>query len=841
MQNVVSKLILALFIAWITLSPYYFGSVKGEIPRLIISNWVTFWDIITGDKEKQVKAWDILFVTVYQDWEYLFTDLNQWVIMTWAVAVSSYFDYTLLFWDKSFIHLNDSWVSIKRLDDNIYKIYALHGTSEVKIKWQIVRISNWYWITVDTSKNYSNDDYFSLLVNLGYKKMSIIWKQAVFNPEVWKFAFSQTLGWADKVVVFSNKQEENDKLIQVGNFNLCADIMQQLDSSDWYLNDKKNWYRDFSSKCINPDLIKYPFIESKLLGNIYSLKSLTFRFDALELINNLRGKKVELVDKLSFLNLSIERVDLNFLKLIVASISKDVQKEAKLINLMMAYNDLDAILINNPSMANKDLLHLRWQMEDRILDLGKDNLTYLSNVLMKMHFDFAKMLVNAERLDLVDFILEKRVFFGLDYDNSIVAYIYDKYKSEYEVFSKAVKISKQTLHSSSEEQGAIWDESFKIAQKQIVMERGLNDFIKSFSKMDKRSVNEFNFDDLVDAFSKYGYKLTIDNITPHIRNWSTFTMTWVTHAWIMVWWVKIPMSMDYSYVNDTVYNINIGTGSFVAAIPLKNLRTIANDLINWKKPENYINTIVSWISEISDEWINDENQEISLKKALIIEYFATMNIKILVNDISCTGSDLSKYRILKSTMSYIWDNPLKFSFSVDVDTWGVSNVVMLDYPGQNIFEAERVAKNLPWVIKKTYDIIVKRNENIDSLLKKFNRFELTKDSLAIDDLQTDWFKVHQDLQLKAWAWSLNPWIWQIDWTYNVWNNSFTSVFYQVGNESKSWENISFEEFMKLVNEVENKMKLKDDEEKNILQQVESRFVDYSSSPQELIKGDWISD
>lgn len=823
------KIIFSIVIFIISITSWSFSFFWDKIPALDVKlTWfeknedIVFWSVLSNNKkeDKIIKVWNYLFITLQENSIFRLDDLNLWEVLSWSVVVESLFNFEVKSLNSS-VNLLRSSVHIKNYLDRT-KYIPIYWVSDVKYENNIVWISNNYSIIIENSKrNYSN--IFSLLEKSSYKYMQTTWKTKSNLDFKQNSIFSGF--WSDyyePLIFFNDKIEKKNYFDKLTNLNECIEFLNKSNTSNWFNDEEAKSYTKTKEKCFKAEILSDDSIFDSIYNSVISVNNIKNRYDLIELLNKAKkpSYKTSLEDNAKYLSEALVQSNNNFAVLLANKISTALKSNEKfsLEALERVFIIVDAVLNTNILYIDNQYIDLRWLLEDKILQQAWNDTVLIAENLSTFHFKFFEKILSEKRYDLMDYVFEKRIFFGIEKQQLDIAKIYDDFVMKTKIIHQAYIISKMDIHWVSDKWWTI-----EIAEAQQTKEDRITSMIKNFVDLEPRQTNTFNYDDIKSRFSENGLVIDKDNILSHMKSWNTFTISDIKIGDSVI-------MLDYDYLDDAVYNIKIINSDSCDAIEWSlSLRGLKRMMASKLEPE-YIDTSIASIfgsapkkKEFSYDWL--------LEKELVRKYLESIEIAVNVEDIIKENGNV--FNIKKASVLYKWEQNIDFSFNITLEDWRVSNVKMLADDKQQMFTNVSYAKNLWWIVKKTFDIMEARSENKSKMLIDLTDFAIKDNDIKIDSLSKDWFSI-------IWMWLDKVWTWEINWTYYAEKELFSTVAYRLNDINVAWTWwITLFAFKSSVSDITSQAIEKLEKEASRKSEFLRRLIDYMNIPDELINWDWI--
>ena len=801
---------------------------KNKIPEVNMSitskyedSDIILWEtIVSNDEEKLIKIWTHLVITLHPNSIFKLKNIDSWELFKWSMTIDSNFDFLVRSW-KSQSKLLRSSLFIKKLD-NKTKIVSLKWISNITIYNKTFWLSNNYWVSLD-EKDIYNWNHFEILEKSAYWNVPVnklIDNNLEFNSPkyIWK------IDNISESFIFFDKKRENKKIINVYNkYNNCLNILDDLNILDNFKNEKSKKYSSVRQHCINEDLLKEENLASNLYKHLSSIDNLEYRYDLLKLFNTIKNKKttltLEQITKL--LNESIEKSDVYLAWFFITELKSQI-KNKKNISLQILLNtfiNVDALSSKNIFIVNRELIETRWLLEDLILkQSNKQNNQYIWG-LSDFHFIFAQNLLSEKKYKLLDYIFEKRIFFDIEKKWMTISKSYNDFINKTKILRQAYLLSKKWIHTSAFDQKT---EMIKMAASKQKNEDKISTLINEFKTIKKRASNTFNYNLIKDRFANHWINIQKSNISAHIKSWNTFTINDISLN-------NEKYILEYNFEKNTVDNIKKNDWNEIIAnwsIPLEMLKwTIIKDL----KP-SYIDTQVASILPSFTE--KDFSYDIFLEKELIKKYLQSINIWTDSATISKLNDNI--YEIKAAVLNYKNKRDIKFSFIIALNEWSVSNIRLDSAKNQKIFTKVNYARNLEWILKRTYEIMDIRNANIAKTINLLEDFDINQNNISIDSLERDWFLINKTIAYKAWNWKLK-------WVFYAEKWIFEKATFDLNDIHETWIRITPNKLRNYVFDIKTEETERIENEQQEKFEFIKRFIDYTNIPEELINWDWIND
>ena len=822
------KIIFAILVFSISAAPLLFPQFKNKIPEIVLSisdsTWETdviFWEtLVSWGEKKSIILWEYVAITLHPHSIFKLDDMKSWELIKWSVTIESIFDFEVTSW-KSKSKLSKSSLFIKKFD-NKTKVIALKWISNIEIYKTSFSLSNNFWITLDEKTKISKN-YFVNLENIAYWSAPInklINNELKFNSQKYLWNMNNI---SESFILFDKKMEDKKIIEKYDNYNNCISILDNLNIADNFKLEKDKNYSQVRKNCITKEMLKEENLSNNLYKYISSIYNIEYRYDLLTIYNKVKNNKatldIEAITKL--LNESIEVSDTFLAWFFIKELKSQIEKTKgmSLELLLQIFTNVDAISSKNIFIVNKDLIETRWILEDLILEKSNEYKDKFVQNLSEFHFIFAQNILSEQRYELLEYIFEKRIFFNIEKKWIQITKAYNNFINKSKILHQAYLLSKRWIHSSPWEQKT---KVIQIATSKQNNEDKISELINKFKTTEKRTVNTFNYNLIKDRFANYWLNIDKKNITPHIKSWNTFTISDIKLD-------SDTYNLEYNYEKNSVDNImKKGEQEAVAnwSIPLYMLkRTIVKDI-----SPSYISTQVASVFLNLEE--KDFSYEIFLEKELIKKYLASIDIKTSTAQISKVNDNI--YEIKSATINYKQERDIEFSFIIALNEWSVSNIKLINAKNQKIFTKASFARNLNWILKRTYEIMDVRIQNIDKTISALRDLNITESDLSIDSLERDWFIVEKVIPSKAgkgvvkWLYYAEKWI-------------FEKATFIMNNAKETWIRITPTKLKNNIIDIKTKETERFESENREKFEFIKRFIDYTDIPDELINWDWITD
>ena len=819
------KLILSIIIFTISTLPlflYYSESSLQMIDiELIWVAWqsdVLFWNIINSwNENKLIKVSDNLVINLHPDSSFILNNMNSWELLKWSMTIDSLFDFDIKSLSSS-AHLSRSSLYIKNLWDKT-RYVSFTWISNIEYGKLLIGLSNNYWISIDETNESS--DVFSLLKSSSYKNIPIKDQKSINLSYQWNMFIRDLFSNSIESLLFFDKKKDKIKYNEkIQKYETCSDYIKNLNLIDGYYEESSKNYATIKKLCFLSGIVSDNIIFEAVKRDVLVIKDLKSRYSVAEMLmkTKKRSFKMEIEDNIQYLNESLENANMSFASALIEKLKKQIETERNipLDRLIRAYVSIDAIAHMNTFIVDKNFMQIRWNLEDKILGLAWESKVDFSSALSDFHFHFSKTLLSKQRYDIIDYTLERRVFFDIEKGSSQIAKIYNDFIDKTKILHQAYVVYKREWHWAAEEQDAI-----EIASEQQIKEDKIKKLIKSFDKIEKRTTNTFNYDLIKNKFSRYNLSINKEDIIAHIKSWNTFSIKNIRFA-------NFTLELDYDYKNNTVFNTKIyykdRCDEIIWSINLSKLSMA----IALKTKPRLINTKVASIFTNTKE--KEFSYEEFLEKELVKKYLESLDI--YADPADMIKIDENVFMVNRAYIEYQDGINVDFSFVVALTSWEVAELKLLWSESQQIFAEANYAKNLPWIIKRTHEIMNIRNKNDKKATLALAEFGIMPTDLSIDSLARDWFIVKS-------SWDSKVWKWKIDWIYFAEKELFSSIEYSINDIIEIWTWINLFKLKENISEIaimETERINKEEEDKK---ELIKRFIDYMNVPDELINWDWI--
>jgi len=877
MKNFKSKLVTVFVIFTFLISFFFLEKSNFTLPAmaLVSSNEteqngdLSFWDVIKPvDKSLSVDVWSFLKIDLSKWSEIELLSHNVWIFTNWAAFINSLFDFDISFSQNSSLKLDNSSVFIKKSDTNI-KIVWIKWTSLLKIQWQYLYITPWYWVDFDNEKFEEKGDMISILHSLNYKKTSIVdLSDKDVNAYLTKFNYFNKKAKNNPLTFFKKQESEIDFKNKMYLFKECTDVI-------WDYLDGISNALEIKSVCYKDEIISDRYLNWLLLRNINFSKNITDNYDLKSFYYTKNKKDLSLFDYLIYLEKGLKEWDMDFSKRMISNIKNNLKNFWDKKNLISLFISYDSIIKHHSSMLPNEALFLRWSIEDIILkEFNKDLI--VAKYVYDYHFDFVWHLLDERDYLLLDTLFNRR---------SDITYPTEK--KDFVELSYLFSDRMETLWKSYDDMRSMdhwtaltWDALEKNTKDQEEKEDRIKEFIKSLSEVEAvRVANSFRLSDLTDLLTSNDFMVDENNIDPYMKWGSLFKLAWVNYKWIL-------FDANFNFENESFDSVELHSDIENAKVKKASLELKKETLANLKaepvKEEEDSDIIISeedrlkkdiealekevqyledggvykwWSFVLNDFWgilespyekdlFNEKPSDVFadisdlkefsyadiLKSEMLRVYLDNVWIYSFSKDIEEISRDF--YRVKRASVSTeLWN--VNISFDIFLDTWIVSNLILQEYPDKDIYTSVAYWKDIKNAVSIAYKNIVDYKNNKEIIASRFKWFIFTEESVKpIDETKTDWFNIDSSIRYSSWEIG-------IKWKYYVEKDLFPKVEASIDNKKESWENIDFWGLISELDEFNIDIVRK---EKIVMKtQKAERIIDYSSAPDELINWDWIND